>query len=83
MSREHAVLKYNKYNKSLILENKYGRYGTLVLVRGNIKVNKEKTYFQIGNTHISMELTNKKNFDIIGKESFQFNIIYDNNGNDN
>ena len=62
VSRDHAVLKYNKNNKSLILENKNGRYGTLVLVRGNIKINKEKTYFQILNTHISMELTNKKNF---------------------
>ena len=79
--REHAVLKYNKYNQSLFLENKNGRYGTLVLVRGNIKVNKEKTYFQIQNTHISMELIKKKKFDKIGKESFQFNIIYDNNDN--
>ena len=83
VSRDHAVIKYNKNNKSLFLENKNGRYGTLVLVRENIKVNKEKTYFQIQNTYISMELTNKKNFDKIGKESFQFNVIYDNNGNDN
>ena len=78
VSRDHAVLKYNKYNKTLFLENKNGRYGTLVLVRGNIKINEEKTFFQIQNTHISMELTKKKNFDKIGKESFQFNIIYDN-----
>ena len=28
-----------------------------------------------------MELTNKKNFDKIGKESFQFNVIYDYNDN--
>jgi pSer/pThr/pTyr-binding forkhead associated (FHA) protein len=85
VSREHAVIKYNKYNQSLFLENRNGRYGTLVLVRGNIKVSKEKTFFQIGNTHISMELKNKLNFDKIGKESFQYNIIYDNkdNGNDN
>ena len=62
VSREHAILKYNKYNQSLFLENKNGRYGTLVLVRGSIKVSKEKTYFQILNTHISMELTNKKKF---------------------
>ena len=83
VSREHAVIKYNKYNQSLFLENTNGRYGTLVLVRGNIKVNKEKTYFQIQNTYISMELTNKKNFDKIGKESFQFNAIYDNDNYDN
>ena len=56
VSSDHAVLKYNKNNKSLFLENKNGKYGTLVLVRVNFKVNEEKTYFQIGNTHISMEL---------------------------
>ena len=81
VSREHAVLKYNKNNKSLFLENKNGKYGTLVLVRGNIKVKEEKTYFQILNTHISMELTSKKHFDKIGKESFQFNAIYYDNDN--
>ena len=65
------------------MENRNGKYGTLVLVRGNIKIREEKTYFQILNAHISMELTNKNNFDKIGKESFQYNIIYDNNDNDN
>jgi len=63
VSREHAVLKYNKNNRSLFLENKNGRYGTLVLVRRNIKINEEKTFFQISNTHISMELSNEKNFE--------------------
>ena len=59
VSREHAILKYNKDNRTLFLENKNGRYGTLVLVRGNIKVSEEKTFFQILNTHISMELKTK------------------------
>jgi len=57
------------------LENKNGKYGTLVLVRGNIKVKEEKTYFQIRNTKISMELINKKNFDKIDTELIQFNAI--------
>ena len=59
VSREHAVLKYDKNNKTLFLENNKGRYGTLVLVRGNIKVNEEKTYIQIGNTKNSIELKKK------------------------
>ena len=46
ISREHYVLIYNKYNGNLFLENKNGKFGTLVLVRGNIKI-KEKTFFQI------------------------------------
>ena len=56
ISREHALLRYNKNNGNLFLEDRNGKYGTLVLVRGNIKIKKEKTYFQIGNTYISMEL---------------------------
>jgi len=63
------------------LENKNGKYGTLVLVRGNIKVKEEKTYFQIRNTKISMELINKKNFDKIDTELIQFNANYDKNDN--
>ena len=85
VSREHAILKYNKYNQSLFLENKIGRYSTLIFIRGNIKVREEKTYVQILNTHISIELANKKNFEKIGKESFQivpYNIIYVKNNED-
>ena len=56
ISREHTVFRYNKNNRNLFLEDKNGKYGTLVLVRGNIKIKKEKTFFQIGNSYISMEL---------------------------
>jgi len=56
ISKEHAVLRYNKDNRNIILENKSEKYGTLVLVRGDIKITKKKTYFQIGNIYISMEL---------------------------
>ena len=56
ISREHAVLRYNKNNGNLFLEDRNGKYGTLVLVRGNIKIKEEKTFIQIGNTYISIEL---------------------------
>jgi len=56
ISREHAVLRYNNNNGTLFLEDKNSKYGTLVLVRGNIKIKEEKTFFQIGNTYISIEL---------------------------
>jgi len=82
VSRDHAVLKYNKNNRTLFLENKNGKYGTLVLVRGNIKVNEEKTHIQIGNTKISMDLTDKKKFNNIDKESSNiilYNAIYEKN----
>ena len=53
------MIKYNKNNKSLFLKNKNGRYGTLVLIRGNIIIRKEKIYSQILSTHIIIELTKK------------------------
>ena len=84
VSRDHAILKYNKNNKCLFLENTNGKYGTLVLVRENIKIREEKTYFQILNTHISMEIANKRDFIKIGNESLEmepYNIIYERNNN--
>jgi hypothetical protein len=57
ITREHALLRYDKNNGNLILEDKDSKFGTLVLVRGNIKIKEEKTYFQIGK--IYMEVNEK------------------------
>ena len=68
------------------MENKNGNFGTLVLVRGNIKANEEKTYFQIRNTKISIELTSEKKFNPIDKESSNkilYNTIYEINSDNN
>ena len=45
ISRKHAVMRYNKKNGNLFLENKSEKFGTLVLVRGNIKIKEGKIYF--------------------------------------
>ena len=55
ISREHALLRYDKNNGNLFLEDKNGKFGTLVLVRGNIKITEEKTYFQIGKTYMEVK----------------------------
>ena len=56
ISREHAILRFNKNNGNLFLENTNGKFGTLVLVRGNIKITEEKNYFQSGKSYISTEV---------------------------
>ena len=56
ISREHAMLRYNKDNGNLFLEDKNSKYGTLVLVRGNIPLTKKKIFFQIGNIYISINI---------------------------
>ena len=55
ISREHALLRYDKNNGNLFLEDKNSKFGTLVLVRGNIKIKEEKTYFQIGKTYMEVK----------------------------
>ena len=55
MSRFHAVLKFNKETGNITLENK-SKYGTLVLVKNNIKLSdNKKIYLQIGRTFITAE----------------------------
>ena len=80
-TKVQAVLKYNKNNGNLYLENKSAKIDTLVLVRGNIEISEEKIYFQIGNFYISMELKNVKSFKNCDKEIP--NLILDNDIHDN
>ena len=59
MSRFHAVLKFNKETGNITLENK-SKYGTLVLVKNNIKLtDNKKIYLQIGRTFITAEQKDK------------------------
>ena len=59
-STDYAVLRYNKSNGNLFLENKSEKFDTLVLVRGNVKITEEKAFFQIGNTKLSLKLIASK-----------------------
>ena len=77
ISSEHALLRYNKNKGKLFLEDKNGKSDTLVLVRGNIKIIEEKTFFQNGNTNISFELKKIKN-----SKNYSSNLIPDNANND-
>ena len=56
ISRGHAVLKYNKNEGNLFLEDKNSKYGTEVLVRGNIKLTKKRSFFLIWDTYISIKV---------------------------
>lgn len=60
VSRFHAVLKYNQAEGEVILENKSETYGTLVLIKGNIKMKDKNLNLQIGNSFITVNLTPKE-----------------------
>lgn len=56
ISKEHAVIKYNKNNKQLILENKSKGYGTTVLIKGNIEMKEKEINFQVGTSYIKAKV---------------------------
>lgn len=59
ISRSHCELKFDKDNGNVILENKSEKFGTLVLIRNNIKMNENEIKFQVGRSLISAKLCTK------------------------
>ena len=59
VSREHAVLNYNKEKGNITIKNRSQKFGTLVLIKGNIKMTKKKIGFQVGKSYITAYLAEK------------------------
>ena len=49
-------MKYNQAEGEVVLENISETYGTLVLIKGNIKMNENHLNLQIGNSFITVNL---------------------------
>ena len=60
ISKEHAVIKYNKKNGDVILENRSQNFDTLVLVKKPIIIKEKEIDLQIGKTIITANLINNK-----------------------
>jgi len=60
VSKYHALLKYNHSEGEVILENRSGTYGTLVLIKGIIKMNDKNLNLQIGDSFITVNLISKE-----------------------
>ena len=60
ISRHHAVLKYNQEKGNIILENLSEKYGTLVLIKGNIEMKEKNIHFQVGKSLITLSLIKKE-----------------------
>ena len=61
ISRSHAVLKFNRINNKICLQNRSKKFGTLVLVKKPIKILDKKIHLQVGRTYIEANLDDKKN----------------------
>ena len=76
VSEKHAVLKYNKEKGYITIENRSERYGTLVLIKGNITVKEKTIGLQVGRSYVTACMIEKN----IG-ENETFVINNDNNDN--
>ena len=56
ISKNHAILKYNNNTGELIIRNQSKYYGTLVLIKGNIKIKKKEINLQVGRSYIIAQL---------------------------
>ena len=65
VSRYHSVLKYDRENGKIFLENRSEKFGSLVLVRGNIKMRNKTINFQVGRTYITANLISDERYIIM------------------
>ena len=68
VSRFHSILKYDRENGHIFLENRSEKFGSLVLVRGNIKMRSKTINFQVGRTYITANLISEERFLIMEKK---------------
>ena len=64
VSRNHAKLKYNQENGTILLRDLKSKFGTLVLIKKPLEIKEKKIHIQIGRTYIecwlmSLEELNK------------------------
>jgi len=62
LSRQHAILRFNKENGKISIQNWKGKFGTLVLVKKPIKVLDKTIYLQVGKIYNKACLTNKEDY---------------------
>lgn len=85
ISRDHAIIEYNKEKGSLLLKNKSKKSDSLVLLKDIIKINENPINFEIANTFIEAKLIKKEHFKdykdniIESKEEYEERINYNYN----
>ena len=70
LSKEHALIK-NK-NGKLLIKNIKGTFGTLVLIKNSLLINKKKINLQVGHILIEACLMKKKDFILIQNDSKKY-----------
>ena len=62
VSRNHAKLKYDKDNGTILLRDLKSKFGTLVLIKKPLEIKEKKIHIQIGRTYIEGWLMSMEDF---------------------
>lgn len=65
VSREHAIIKYNKKNGKIFLRNKSNKFGSLILIKSPLKIKEKKIQLQIGKVFIETQVMKYGEFEKI------------------
>ena len=71
VSRNHAKLKYNINDGTLLLRDLKSKFGTLILIKKPLKIKERKIHLQIGRTYIEAWLMTMADFEKLRKEKKQ------------
>jgi hypothetical protein len=71
VSRNHAKLKYNEQEGTLLLSDLKSKFGTLILIKKPLKIKEKKIQLQIGRTYIEGCLITMEHFQKIKNEKKQ------------
>ena len=65
ISREHALLEYNKKKGKILIKNISNTYGSLILIKKSLKINENKIQIQVGKTYIEAQMMKYGEFEKI------------------
>jgi hypothetical protein len=68
VSRNHAKLKYNPTDGTILLRDLKSKFGTLILVKKPLKIKEKKIHLQIGRTYIEGWLMGMAEFEKLRRE---------------
>lgn len=58
VSRNHALLKYNINDGSLLIRDLKSKFGTLILIKKPLKIKEKEIHLQVGRTYIEANIVN-------------------------
>ena len=71
VSRNHAKIKYNLDDGTLLLRDLKSKFGTLILIKNPLKIKEKKIHLQIGRTYIEAWLMSMADFERLKREKKQ------------